>query len=117
MILFGNHCFLLLSTPFEVNILVIIGEIRVIALTKENMNKCNKYSKKKSGNKGRLLLPKHSWIFFTDKQYLIIQLRDFLGGPVAKTPYLHTPNVGDLGPNPGQGTRSHMLQLRPSTAK
>ena len=47
MILFGNHCFLLLSTPFEVNILVIIGEIRVIALTKENMNKCNKYSKKK----------------------------------------------------------------------
>ena len=55
--------------------------------------------------------------FFTDKQYLIIQLRDFPGGPVAKTPYFHTPNVGDLGPNPGQGTRSHMLQIRPSTAK
>ena len=25
---------------------------------------------------------------------------------------LHTPNAGDLGSIPGQGTRSHMLQLR-----
>ena len=30
---------------------------------------------------------------------------------------LHAPNAGDLGLIPGQGTRSHMLQLRPSTAK
>ena len=25
---------------------------------------------------------------------------------------LHTPNAGDLGSTPGQGTRSHMSQLR-----
>ena len=30
---------------------------------------------------------------------------------------LHTPNVGSLGSIPGQGTRPHMLQLRPGTAK
>ena len=37
---------------------------------------------------------------------------------------LHTPNAGDLGSTPGQGTRSHMSQLRvhvpqlrPSAAK
>ena len=30
---------------------------------------------------------------------------------------LHTPNVGGLGLIPGQGTRSHMLQLTPGTAK
>ena len=30
---------------------------------------------------------------------------------------LHSPNAGGLGSIPGQGTRSHMLQLRPSTAK
>ena len=47
VILLGNRCFLLLSSPFELNILVITGEIRVMALTKKNMNKCNKYSKKK----------------------------------------------------------------------
>ena len=46
-------------------------------------------------------------------------LRIFPGGPVAKTP-----NAGGLGLIPGQGTRSHMLQLkilsavtRPSRAK
>lgn len=36
-------------------------------------------------------------------------LRDFPGGPLAKT---STPSTRDLGLNPGQGTRSHMLQLR-----
>ena len=30
---------------------------------------------------------------------------------------LHAPNAGPLGSIPGQGTRSHMLQLRPGTAK
>ena len=30
---------------------------------------------------------------------------------------LHTLNAGGLGSNPGQGTRSCMLQLRPGTAK
>ena len=45
MILFGKHCCLLLSSPFEPNILVITGEIRVIALTKDNMDKFNKSSK------------------------------------------------------------------------
>ena len=29
---------------------------------------------------------------------------------------LHTPGVGVLGSIPGQGTRSHMLQLRPGMA-
>ena len=28
---------------------------------------------------------------------------------------LHAPNARDPGSFPGQGTRSHMLQLRPST--
>ena len=46
MILFGNHRCLLLSSPFEPNILVITAEIRVTSLTKENMVKCNKSSKK-----------------------------------------------------------------------
>ena len=32
---------------------------------------------------------------------------DFPGGPVAKTP-----NAGGLGLIPGQGTRSHILQLK-----
>ena len=30
---------------------------------------------------------------------------------------LHALNAGGPGLIPGQGTRSHMLQLRPSTAK
>ena len=30
---------------------------------------------------------------------------------------LHAPNAGDPGLIPGQGTRSHMPQLRPGTAK
>ena len=36
--------------------------------------------------------------------------RNFPGGPVAKTP-----NARGLGLIPGQGTRSHMSQLRPGT--
>ena len=47
MTLFGKHCCLLPSSPFEPKILVIIGEIRVIAITKDNMDKFNKSSKKK----------------------------------------------------------------------
>ena len=35
--------------------------------------------------------------------------RDFPGGPVAKPPHS---NAGGPGSTPGQGTRSHMLQLR-----
>ena len=30
---------------------------------------------------------------------------------------LHAPNAGGLGSIPGQGTRSHMLQLRPCADK
>ena len=30
---------------------------------------------------------------------------------------LHAPNAGGLGSIPGQGTKSHMLQLIPSVAK
>ena len=30
---------------------------------------------------------------------------------------LRAPNVGGLGSTPGQGARSHRLQLRPSAAK
>ena len=41
-------------------------------------------------------------------------LRDIPGGPVSK---LCTPNAGDPGSIPGQGTRSHMLQLRDSKAE
>ena len=44
----GNTvCCLFLSSPFEPKLLVITGEIRVIALTKDNMDKFNKSSKKK----------------------------------------------------------------------
>ena len=39
---------------------------------------------------------------------------NFPGGPVAKT---LTPNAGGQGSIPGQRTRSHMPQLRPSMAK
>ena len=36
---------------------------------------------------------------------------DFPGGPVVR---LRAPNTGGLGSTPGQWTRSHMLQLKPS---
>ena len=36
-------------------------------------------------------------------------LRDF---PVVQWPRLHVPNAGGPGSIPGQGTRSHRLQLR-----
>ena len=39
-----------------------------------------------------------------------VDLQDFPGGPVAKT--MHGPNARGLGSIPGQGTRSHMPQLR-----
>ena len=35
--------------------------------------------------------------------------RDFPGGPVAKTPCFQSRGPGSI---PGQGTRSHMLELR-----
>ena len=37
-----------------------------------------------------------------------INVRDFPGGVELR---LHAPNAGDLGSSPGQGTRSHVLQL------
>ena len=40
--------------------------------------------------------------------------RDFPGGPVAKTLCSQCKGLGSI---PGQGTRAHMLQLRPGTAK
>ena len=42
------------------------------------------------------------------------QRRDFSGSPVARTPHSQFRGPGSI---PGQGTRSHMPQLRPSTAK
>ena len=36
---------------------------------------------------------------------------------VAQWPRLCAPKAGGLGSVPGQGTRSHMLQLKSSTAK
>ena len=36
---------------------------------------------------------------------------------VVHRPRLCSPNVGGPGVIPGQGTRPHMLQLRPGTAK
>ena len=42
-------------------------------------------------------------------------LGNFFGGPGTETS--HTPNAGSLGSIPGQKTRFHMPQLRPSTAK
>ena len=41
---------------------------------------------------------------------IILMWRNFLGGPVI-------PSAGGLHLIPGQGTRSHMPQLRPSTVK
>ena len=40
---------------------------------------------------------------------------DFPGGPLWLR--LCAPNVGDLGLIPGQGTRFHILQLRPGEAR
>ena len=45
---------------------------------------------------------------------VLIGSRTFL---VAQQLRLHSPNSGDLGLIPGQGARSHMLQLRPSSVK
>ena len=48
-------------------------------------------------------------------QWLRIQLSGAsLGGPVAETAYLQCYSQGST---PGQGTRPHMPQLRPSAAK
>ena len=40
---------------------------------------------------------------------LTLYIRYFAGGPVTKA---QAPNLGGLGSIPGQGTRSHMMQLR-----
>ena len=45
---------------------------------------------------------------------MLIMARDVPGGPVVKT--LHSQGRGP-GSIPGQGTRSHMPQLRPSIAQ
>ena len=41
-------------------------------------------------------------------------MRDFAGGPLAKT---HDSQGGNQGSTPGQGVRSHVPQLRPGAAK
>lgn len=40
------------------------------------------------------------------------KVRDFVGGPVAKT---LVPNAGGQGSIPSQGVRCHMPQLRPNS--
>ena len=42
------------------------------------------------------------------------KFRDFSGGPVVENAPC---NAEDMGSIPGQGTRSHMLQLTPEAAK
>ena len=42
-----------------------------------------------------------------------METRDFPAGPVVNS----APNAGGPGSIPGQGTRSHVLQLRPGAAK
>ena len=70
--------------------------LRIALITRKLGSGCHRTS---NWEQGRMML----------KQYLGWQWRDFRGGPVAK---LHSPNAGGLGLIPGQGTRSHMLQLR-----
>ena len=48
---------------------------------------------------------------------LIKENQVFRDSPVIQWLGLHAPNAGALDSIPGQGTRSHMLQLRPSIAK
>ena len=49
---------------------------------------------------------------------IVMSLRQTLGiSLVDQWLRLHTPNAGNPGSIPGQGTRSHMLQIRPSAAK
>ena len=48
----------------------------------------------------------HRWFFMSQRSSLVVQWLS-----------LHTPNAGWLGSLPSQGTKSHMPQLRPSTAK
>ena len=52
-----------------------------------------------------------SYLLSTSK----VRYWDFPGDSAVKT--LHAPNAGGLDSIPGQGARSRMLQLRPSTAK
>ena len=57
--------------------------------------------------------------FSTSEQWVFIVIKrsngDFPGGPMAKT--LRSQGRGPPGSIPGQGPRSHMLQLRPGAAK
>ena len=48
------------------------------------------------------------------KKFVLLKNKDFPGVPVAR---LHTPHSRGQGSITDQGTRSHMLQLRPSAAK
>ena len=50
--------------------------------------------------------------------YMFLLFKNVFGTPlVAQWLRRHIPSAGDLGSIPGWGTRSHMLQLRPSTTK
>ena len=50
--------------------------------------------------------------------FFLIDLKHFRGTSlVVQWLWLHTINTGALGLIPGQGTRSHMPQLRPSADK
>ena len=60
-------------------------------------------------------VPAHCNGFMSHTSYALREKhRYFPGGPVVKTAHR---NAGSLGSIPGQGTRSHMPQLRPSAAK
>ena len=52
--------------------------------------------------------------FTSIKKFVLLKNKDFPGGPVAR---LHAPHPRGQGSITGQGTRSRMLQLRPSVAK
>ena len=52
--------------------------------------------------------------------YVTLKMKQMVGeeaSPVVHWLRLCAPSSGGLGSIPGQGTGSHMLQLRPSTAK
>ena len=54
------------------------------------------------------------WVNHWTTHLKIVKMRDFSGSSVAKTP---APNAEALGLIPGQGTRSHMPQLRPQCSQ
>ena len=46
----------------------------------------------------------------------LLKMQNLRTSPVVQQLRLHAPNAEDLGSIPGQGTRLHMQQLRPSAA-